>query len=271
MIDLNVNNAAVNRGGVPENVAAPKEEASVGPQVMLPPILRGTSLVVGEKHIDINALVERLKVTTRHQKEEQQQSLMASAIAAVVGQIAASDAEQAKLLDDFGKMTDKYHSLTEEAALLAAECYANDPAVVSLEIKVKELEESVARMRKSPEEQKSEIEKKEKELEQAQKDLDQARLAALEKNQDYQAVSKEIADLGKDIVEVRNKLDDQSIFLLSQALRDIFFDPSQNKGDEEARAKRLKAADSLQFFAALLGGENMQELIDEGKAPYNYI
>ena len=243
------------------------------PSVPLP-ILGGPSVRVNVKTVDVFALVERLKVTTRHQKEEQQQALMSSAISAVLGRIAATDAEQAALLKELGESTDKFNALTEKLASLIDACYANDPRVVSLEVKVKELEAAVERMRKTPEEKKHEVEEelkaKEKELAEAQAALVDAKRTALENDKACKETVAELNGLAQRIQTIRNKLDSRSLFILSQAIREAFF---QLPDDDLVadKDKKTKIADKMQFFVELLGGADLQKMVAEGKMEYNYV
>ena len=253
---------AYSQGVIPSQSETPSDALS--PQTLpVGDLLGGNSLVVSRESVDIFALVEHLKLATQRVKEETQQKVMSSAISAVLGRIAATDEEQARLLEDIGKKTDEYLSLSEKIAKTIVDCYAADPTVKTLEMKVKELEEAVERMRKTPEERKKELEKKESELAQAQKDLDAARSAALEKDETYQGLVQQQKALESDIAADRAKLDKQSINILSQAFVDLFF--SFKEGGPETEKERVP--DGLVTFLKLLGGENLldtvQNMLDE--------
>ena len=272
-VKISKNITATGQELVQNEVPVQQEPPLQTPSVPLP-ILGGPSVRVNVKTVDVFAMVERLKVATRQQKEEQQQALMSTAIAAVLGRISATNAEQAELLKELGSKTEAYRRLAEELQPLADACYAKDPRVVSLEIKVKELEAAVERMRKTPEEKKHEVEAelkaKEQELAEAQAALVDAKVAALENDKACKDIVDKMKCLDQQIRDIRNKLDSRSLFILTQALRETFSPPDDDDLVAE-KAKKAKIVDGMQFFVELLGGAELQKMIAAGKMEYNYI
>ena len=238
-------------------------DASQPQTLPLKDLLAGNSVVLTPSHVDIYSLVEHLKVATQQNKEVVQQTVMSSAISAVVGRIAATNDEQAQLLTELGVKTDDYLKLSKEAERLANACTSDGQHIKTLEMKVKELEEAVERMRKTPEEKKEEIEKKERELEQAQGALDAARNTEAKDKADYQQVLNAMGNLEQEIKDVRDQLDNRSVNILSQALVELFFSyEAENAQDEE-----LRVPDGMVNFLKLLGGENLvdkvQDMLDD--------